>query len=571
MNGWKLSAETVGIGRLLMEGNRFRVPLHQREYSWTDDEIEQMFTDVSGARATDQAEYFLGLVVFVAREGGDLTILDGQQRIVTAVIILACIRDWMRAHGYHKDADRIQEDFVGLVEYGSDQPEPKVMLNENNNGLFEEFVVNERPSEEVKGRLDKLSKYDVNRPLLDAILSCRERVDQLASGAGDDVAARADELFDLIKYLRDRVKVVRVTVPSEADAYVVFETLNYRGVDLNVLDLMKNHLFARAGKVARERDAQTRWLQMMSNLTEVQPATFVKVYWTSRHGRVQTSELFPEFKRTVSTWKDGSDTLDDMLRASEFYSGLTVADSQVWGEVTDRSRERVRALDVLSARQVHPVLLSALERFSPAELERLLRLLEVLIVRYQLIGGGRTGRLEISCASLASGIYERTIRSASEAFRAARDIYPSDNEFEAMFREKRERDGQKARYLLRSLEREASRRATGHVTTGEWDPGGMLTLEHILPKKPGAAWSEVLKKDPALAEDCTHRLGNLCLLSGVNRVLGAKSFSDKKEYFEKSSLALTKEVADWAEWNRQSIEERQERMARLARTAWTFP
>ena len=567
MDSWMMDAETLGIGKLLMDGNRFSVPLRQREYSWTADEIDQLFVDIEAARAAGRPEYFLGLVVFVAKSPTEFTILDGQQRIATAVIILASIRDWLRAHGHHKYADKIQEEFIGHAEYGIEDQVPRLALNENNNQLFEEFVVNERPSDEVRAKLNTLGKYDVSRLLLEAVLFCRERVAQIAGDAAEDHHNQsAPELYQLIIYLRDAVKVVRVAVHSEAEAYVVFETLNYRGVQLNVLDLVKNHLFGTAAAPERQRDAQKRWTQMMGNLTDLQPATFLKVYWTSRYGRVQTNEIYDQFKARVNDWQDATETLDDMRQASDLYAALTVADSQVWDEVA-ASRPRVRALKVLGARQAHPVLLSAIERFTPKQLGRLLRLLEVLIVRYQLIGHGRTGLLEIACASLASQIYQGQTSNASQALAELKGIYPSDEEFKAAFSETGQTNSAKAKYLLKTLESQAQLK-TGKPA--EWDPKATLTLEHILPRNPGSQWKGELQADKALAEDCTHQLGNLCLLTDVNRALGTKSFARKKESFAESTMLLTKQVADYQTWDRQSINHRQQEMAKLAPAAWRF-
>ena len=38
-------SEAPGIGRLLIE-NRFSVPNHQRDYSWTQDEIRELLEDI---------------------------------------------------------------------------------------------------------------------------------------------------------------------------------------------------------------------------------------------------------------------------------------------------------------------------------------------------------------------------------------------------------------------------------------------------------------------------------------------------------------------------------------------
>ena len=103
-------------------------------------------------------------------------------------------------------------------------------------------------------------------------------------------------------------------------------------------------------------------------------------------------------------------TATDMLRTSEQYAAIEVADDPLWGDFSDTARSHVRALKVLRGTQTHPVLLAALARWEPEEVQRLLRLLEVVIVRYQLIGGGRTGILEIGCATVAAAIYAGTAR-----------------------------------------------------------------------------------------------------------------------------------------------------------------
>lgn len=103
-------------------------------------------------------------------------------------------------------------------------------------------------------------------------------------------------------------------------------------------------------------------------------------------------------------------------------------------------------------------------KFSTHEVERLLRLLEVLIVRSQLVGGGRTGVLEISLARLAKAIFDgnagnEKVASASDAFREIRDIFPNDDDFQTAFRAKQERSNPKAQYLLRCLEMQERRLA----------------------------------------------------------------------------------------------------------------
>jgi hypothetical protein len=561
-----MEAPTVGLGRLLREGSKFTVPHHQRDYSWTEDEIDQLFIDIADAQCTNQRDYFIGLLVFIPKGEREFTILDGQQRLVTTVVFLAAMRTWLKAHGIDTDAYQIQDNYIAARELGKKDLEPKLVLNENNNDYFIKYVVNEAPIDEIKKELSSLKRYDPNRRLLEAAIFCRQKVDEIASGV-QNANSGAEALYRWARYLEDCVKVVRLNVPNEANAYTVFETLNYRGLDLNVVDLVKNYLFGRASGSTLLRDIQTRWAQMLANLANVRADDFLKAWWTSRNGRVQIPQLFTQFKSQISSSAQVSSVSKDMLTTSEQYAALEVADDPLWSGFSTEARERMRSLKILGSLQVHPILLSALAKFSQHEIERLLRLLEVLIVRYQLIGGGRTGRLEISCARLANEIYKGRCRNGSQAFTLLRDIFPPDREFKETFKTKQERNNQKARYILLHLEHQ-ERKQADRLT--ELEPSLSLTLEHILPKSPDPSWNPTVKKDPTFHEDCTYRIGNLCLLTGVNRALGARSFDIKKNHYKKSEILLTNSVAKYDQWNRQSVERRQAHLADLAVAFWRF-
>jgi hypothetical protein len=527
MTGVSVQVPTVGICQLLREGTRYIVPHHQRDFSWSEDEIGQLISDIEDARRSKNDEYFLGLMVFMPRPNRELTILDGQQRLATASILLSAARRWLRDRGFDDDASKIQSDYLAERRLGGTEHFPRLVLNEVNNPVYEACVIQEKTTEEIQGTIGTLSRYDANRRLYEAVVFCRKRVTELAGTVKGDKGEAARMLFELVAYLENNVKVVTLVVPNEANAYTVFETLNYRGLDLSVLDLIKNFVFGKAGTEIRLREIQSRWSQVMSNLANVRADDFLKAWWTSRWGRVQTALLFPKFKAAVNTWPAVTKTTEDMVTTSEQFSALEIADDPIWEGVTEKARNSVRALKVLGAQQVHPVLLSGLAKLPEIELSRLLWLLETLIVRYQLIGGGRTGRLEIACANLARQVYEGKTTSATSARESLKDIYPSDSEFQDAFRTKQETNSRKIIYLFRNLEIQAMRAATRKEGGSEHEPKTGLTVEHILPKKAGAHWAAELGDDPALHDECVHRLGNMCLLTSVNRSL-VFSCTDKR-------------------------------------------
>ncbi len=112
--------------------------------------------------------------------------------------------------------------------------------------------------------------------MIESTVLCRRKVAELAESVGTDPKSQASVLYELAEFLRSKAKVVSMNVPSTANAYVIFEVLNDRGLDLSVLDLVKNHLFGRAG--TRLDEAKHSWSQMVGNLGDRPADEFLKVY-----------------------------------------------------------------------------------------------------------------------------------------------------------------------------------------------------------------------------------------------------------------------------------------------------
>jgi hypothetical protein len=201
-------------------------------------------------------------------------------------------------------------------------------------------------------------------------------------------------------------------------------------------------------------------------------------------------------------------------------------------------------------------------------MERLIRLLEVISVRYQTIGKGRPGRMESLGGRTAMLIKDGKVTSATQALATLQELYVADDVFKKDFALKVLIDPKKARYILTRLERQSLLRG-GTSLPDELTPEN-TTLEHVFPKNPGAAWDAELKADHKISRDCLNRLGNMCLLPEVNRALGNKSFAEKKLVFAQSRQRLTNKLVEYDQWGRAQITRRQEWMSELAVAEWRF-
>src|SRR5258706_14467837 len=74
------------------------VPDYQREYVWTDKEVQQLLDDISEqVDAGSKHEYFVGTVlVSPTAEKNHYEVIDGQQRLTTFFLLLCALRHFFR-------------------------------------------------------------------------------------------------------------------------------------------------------------------------------------------------------------------------------------------------------------------------------------------------------------------------------------------------------------------------------------------------------------------------------------------------------------------------------------------
>ena len=571
-----VASHTQGVGEFIQHRRFFHVPDHQRDFAWTDEEVEEFLSDVTGAINDAEEDYFLGLLVVVepSRPDGAWEILDGQQRLATTTMVYAAIREWLFSAGFSADAEKVQDDFIGSRELGENEAAPRLTLNINNRSVFREIVVTRRNDAFLEAKFRAAPRYSSERLLIDAAITCRRTIADLANDSSDNPKEQANVLVDLAKYLRDHVKIVVMNVASTANAYRIFETLNDRGLDLTVLDLVKNHLFGRSD--GRLSEVQSNWLTMLSNISGRQADDFLKVYWTSKWGRIQRGKLFEAWRIKYGSLSSEEvvNLSSDLDQAADRFSALDVSDHDIWNEYSVACKKSIKVLSVLGSRQIWPVLLAALEAFDARQMEQLLSHLVILTVRYQTIGRRRTGRLEISSARVAQAITKGEFDSPRAVWKEYSSIVPDDAEFAEDFGRWTESKSARARYILAELEKAEYKRSNNGREPEEIPAWEELTLEHVLPRSPGDEWASEIQQFPELKEEYIHRLGNLCLLhEKPNRRASDRGFVFKQNdiYFE-SQLTLTSQIAkSYRRWNPASIDDRQRELSKLALLAWPLP
>ena len=222
----------TGVAHLLRD-QLLEVPPYQRSFSWEAEQIDAFWSDLLAALISDQPVYFLGTVVLTSGSGRT-TVIDGQQRLATVSMLLAAIRNQFADREESASAEFIDSRYLSSISLKTQALEPRLHLNTTDHEFYERVV--------LKGQQSLPSDLvATSTRLLD---SSFERLSENLSG--DILRAGPywrDRLLSWVDLLDSRVRIIVVTVKDDADAFLIFETLNDRGLSLTVADVVKNYLF----------------------------------------------------------------------------------------------------------------------------------------------------------------------------------------------------------------------------------------------------------------------------------------------------------------------------------------
>jgi hypothetical protein len=366
------------------------------------------------------------------------------------------------------------------------------------------------------------------------------------------------------------VQVIRIDVKDNHNAFLLFETLNDRGLELSEADLLKNYLFAISGE--RLREVQESWDLMEQNLGCERLIKFMRHHWLSTHGAIGERGLYSDIKSKMLTSDDAVLYADKLCEASECYAALTSMRHHLWGAFPHEEqpivRELIETIEILRHEQIFIVLLAGLET-DRRGFPELLRMLVMFVFRYTTICNLSPSQLLQPFINAAHEI--RKLKRADAAALFAKYIAPlcpEDSQFHSSFSRKIVRSNAQARYILAKINDYLSPQPSMKT---ENDPY-TTDLEHILPKRYGAAWEESRKDFPGGIDKYVYRLGNMTLLAAkLNRDVGNAEFSIKQTVYKKDCLSITEKVLDAEKWTAEEIMNRQNWLASLAAKIWRYP
>lgn len=558
----KIESQDTDIETLLV-GSYFHIPRFQRPYSWDDENINDFWNDVVANRSED---YFIGSMVAFKKDKQHFGVVDGQQRLTTITILLCVIRDYFLelnsvdlAKGIHQLVER--KDRSNRNEY--------VLKTETSFPYFQEHIqkFNEESELDVDVQEEEKKISNAHELFKKFVGSVLESVEVDASiNSNDKNEIKINKLLELRNSVLD-LNLIFITLDNEDDAYLIFETLNTRGKDLALTDLVKNHFSKHLKPKSAVDHTKLKWEQMLDTIynssSVISSDNFIYHFWSSRYEAVPLKKLFPKIKKEISKVK-AKDYLSALVSDSKIYRSIHERDFD-WSKNEKDVSDSLYALQMFKLSQPTPASMSLVRAYKDnkikyKKLRDTLSAIEKFHFLFTAITSSRSsGGISAMYSSFAIKLFEsRNSQEASEIIQdfvaKLRDKRPSMEEFKVAFKEviytnSSSKQKNLIRYILEKFSLHYS-----YKYPVDFDD---LTIEHLSPQKniDQGDWSEA-------SIGC---LGNLIFLDqGINRELDIKSFKEKKEILKKRGYSLPDFILNADEWNPENVFKHAEKMAEVA-------
>lgn len=546
LNAFALKIDDVLKGRTI-----FSVPLFQRSYAWDSREINDLWQDLIDTYEGDIKEYFLGSMVFTPHEqNGKEKILDGQQRLATILLFLAALRDVLKANPKAESQTRAAA--INELIYSTDpvhlQKRIKIELNRQDKAFFEDAVIH--------GLFSNVA-YESHKLIKQAYETFKYNITQ-------KIAVDENFAAGILDVILSKFIIIRIEADNDLNAHLIFETLNDRGLELSIADLLKNYVFSISG--ASLEDIDVKWKEMVDNVGDHNVSRFLRHFWCSSKELVRKEDLYKKIKSVIKSAEDAKKFTQQLSEEGFIYFNLLNPTHEFW---TDEECESLLSnLNVLRVEQVFIILLALYKRFYKENKEGFKEIVKSLVnftFRYGTICNLNPNEMERLYSDLAVEIRKKGIE-VEELKNRLRKLSPDDKTFTKAFSEKEFRNSRLAKYILVCLNNYMLK------TRGEKEKitnVSRVNLEHIIPLRPDKEWEKFLKERNVRTDEWKYKLGNMTiLLKEYNRKVANRFFIAKRKMYQKSTLPTNDELKVYEEFGPKQIEERQQRMAEVAKEIW---
>lgn len=576
----------------LIVGDRaFQIPLYQRQYSWSKQQLEDLWNDLYYLESNKK--HYFGTILLKEtdetfraglKDYKRVELIDGQQRITTVLILMAeiltCLEQEVDTAEEQEEIAKIREDYL---KYKSAY---KLYLLGDDDQYFRENIIDGKDFPE-----DLLTPS--RRRLFEAKVYFRKRLESVRTGN----PRRFKEFLLRFKAKIDALEVVRYAIDDEEDAVLIFETVNDRGRPLSRLEKTKSFLMHMVylcetensdPKLAAINEDFGNVFKYVEAITESPRGEDFDEESIQRYHYVisesskkeEYQDYLQQFKRKVRLMYRDKKTRPECLSYIMTYSADLERSFFTVKEIIGYTKDDplgtwLRRFFALGRTANFMPLLIALWIRSKGDSKALVRVLkrvESYAFRAYAIGNRRADTGIGQLYELANELYHNkmNIDEIEETLSELTDTYADDGRFESdlgqenFYEEVESRD---IKYLMYAYERRLAREEKEPLEislddwlTDKWE------VEHI--------WADnatVSRDLEEVHEEQKHRLGNLTVASKPwNAGWGKKSFAKKRDEYVTSSLRVQRELCANHDWGKKQVVNRTKALTSFALERWPY-
>jgi len=503
------------IGKLFSSDFFFTVPDYQRPFAWEESNFQDLIDDLEEARNGQQ--YFLGTLVLHKRGGkNNYDIVDGQQRVTSLLILLACLRDMITDPKFKKG---LQEKIVQEENKVDGIPElPRVTSKDR--AIFRELVL------EQDGTSTKKKQEDLAEPetrYLQAITIFKKALAKY----------NQTELEKFVQFINQHCNIIYIATTTFDDAFKLFTIVNDRGRQLRRIDVLKaQNISPDTIPLQLTRDHVAKVWETLEN--EIGEAEFESILYSMRMIIIKEKpqeDLLTEFDNKIfkkGLLQRGEKFVDEVKTYGDLYRGIFIDKDYV--PSTNKDHVKFKAMIHIMDREFEAsewraCLMFFAKKFAGASFYDFMLALEKIYLE-QWVGGVRKDE--------RFGTYSKILK-AIDTSTDPNDVI-KDMTYDAALIKKAAEDSnfyntRYAKYFLLRLE----------IINSEHDVYKEIyakSIEHVFPQNPNSASNWVKDVDFAEHRSVVNSIGNLVLLSkSKNSSASNHDFSVKKERYLKDRMS----------------------------------
>lgn len=540
-----MEATKKSINEILNQNNSvYSIPVYQRNYVWQKKECEKLVEDITNINGDF---YFIGPMIWVRTSASEhrFNVVDGQQRLTTVILMLTAVKNYLinsMQDSFELSIEQIKECIVNRLQKDENL---KLKLKPNNQDKQHYATV-----QDAKGLIE-------HNPHSSNIINNYNYFYNECS--------KNNKLLNILEIIR-KIYFVLIILGENENPYLIFESINSKGVHLNCGDLIRNFLLMDLDSEKQQDWYSEYWMEMEKTIGDLRIQDYVWHFLRFKlQKNIKLKDVYFEFQNYAKNNK--FHVLRDLKKYATHYAIFNnLADKKY---PNNKIQYCIEQFHKLGKTVTIPYLFTLIDEFennaiSEDETVKSLRLVETYILRQLFVKGTTQGFNQQFCI-LARQIKDE-IKKGGKYYDALCQIIcpkiPSDETFTRAINEKDAYGTKVAKYMLTTMENNGDYKT---AFTQEHE------VEHIFPQNPKTEHKYLHGDNWNFMKEHTHHLANLTIIKDdKNQQASNKSEKEKLE-IDSDFARLWLNDGRGDVFSRKEFEIRQVKLTKRALEVWHCP